>query len=541
VLIGGVTWETRYTYRHRSGNDSTMQVQWMTHEIGNTALRYEYAYDTIGQIAWWQDPVHNARHTYTYDAQNQLTRETIVGGALNHTFDYVYDTYGNIRSRVHRNGNTTRTITLSYDNAQWRDLLTQINLNGAITNIVYDGNTGNPLSWHSGTNFTWTRGRQLQRVQRSGLDATFTYDHEGIRTGKRVNRNGVVTDHTFYTQNGRIVGEVRRNASGAITDRLEFIYDEAGRPVQLIHNNVVYNYVLNLQGDVQQIRRANDGVVVATYLYNAWGDLIASSGTMAEINPLRYRGYYQCLSSGFYYLQSRYYDPVVGRFLNADSFLSTGQGFLGHNAFAYCLNNPVNLVDPSGHAGVCIHAALAMRHAINVRVTNTGGAGNTAGWRGSAAQLTAARGVARAWVRARQQERYNTDVGVALEAFNETGIAWYRGAQIRPAPTGAGGAALFGRIWLPRGTNQPWVVTHEWGHLVDERYRGTAWYVVTVGMPSVGSVVWDGVRQWFGFPRVHHTRPYEQRAERFADQYSALPSWRRTGDDWTWDWGINFR
>ena len=71
---------------------------------------------------------------------------------------------------------------------------------------------------------------------------------------------------------------------------------------------------------------------------------------MAEINPLRYRGYYYDVETGFYYLQSRYYDPVVSRFINADSYASTGTGLLSYNMFAYCGNNPVNNSDPSGNA-----------------------------------------------------------------------------------------------------------------------------------------------------------------------------------------------
>ena len=188
----------------------------------------------------------------------------------------------------------------------------------------------------------------MQRLQRTGVDVTFTYDHSGIRTGKRVNRNGAITEHSFYTQNGTIVGETRRHPNGNI-DRLEFIYDEAGRPLQLIFNGRIYNYVLNLQGDVQQIRRATDGVVVATYLYNAWGQLLSSTGSMAESNPLRYRGYFWCSAAEMYYLQSRFYDPVVGRFLNWDGLVSTGQGFLGFNMFTYCNNNPVMHIDPSGY------------------------------------------------------------------------------------------------------------------------------------------------------------------------------------------------
>jgi len=119
--------------------------------------------------------------------------------------------------------------------------------------------------------------------------------------------------------------------------------------VQMIHNGNTFNYVLNLQGDVQQIRCAWTGEVVATYMYNAFGEIWGAEGRMARINPLLYRGYFLCSSLGMYYLQSRYYDPWIGRFINADAFVSTGQGFLGMNMFAYCLNNPVNMHDPSGY------------------------------------------------------------------------------------------------------------------------------------------------------------------------------------------------
>ncbi len=92
-----------------------------------------------------------------------------------------------------------------------------------------------------------------------------------------------------------------------------------------------------------------DGNVLASYSYDAWGKAYKSSGSMRNINPLRFRGYYYDTETGFYYLQSRYYDPVVSRFINADSYASTGQGFLGYNMFAYCGNNPVSRVDADGN------------------------------------------------------------------------------------------------------------------------------------------------------------------------------------------------
>ncbi len=94
-----------------------------------------------------------------------------------------------------------------------------------------------------------------------------------------------------------------------------------------------------------------------------WGQLLSCTGSMAstlgQLNPLRYRGYVYDSETGLYYLQSRYYDPALRRFINADAYTSTGQGFIGNNMFAYCLNNPVNCTDSIGTR--CV-AVAALRH-----------------------------------------------------------------------------------------------------------------------------------------------------------------------------------
>ena len=102
--------------------------------------------------------------------------------------------------------------------------------------------------------------------------------------------------------------------------------------------------------------------LIATYEYDEWGKvktvrdatgaILTNPAHLANRNPFRYRGYHYDTETGFYYLQSRYYDPAISRFINADSYGSTGQAFLGTNMFAYCGNNPVNLTDPSGHFGI---------------------------------------------------------------------------------------------------------------------------------------------------------------------------------------------
>ena len=105
--------------------------------------------------------------------------------------------------------------------------------------------------------------------------------------------------------------------------------------------------IAGFQGDVVKLVTSS-GSAVATYEYDAWGNILSKSGTMADKNPLRYRGYYYDAETGFYYVSSRYYDPEVGRWINADGFVSTGQDIIGYNMFAYCGNNPVNRKDPTG-------------------------------------------------------------------------------------------------------------------------------------------------------------------------------------------------
>ena len=94
------------------------------------------------------------------------------------------------------------------------------------------------------------------------------------------------------------------------------------------------------------------GTRVVEYTYDAWGKLISTSGSLASTlgadNPFRYRGYYYDTETGLYYLMTRYYDPEVGRFLSADVYLSTGQGVLGNNRFAYCNNDPILFYDSDG-------------------------------------------------------------------------------------------------------------------------------------------------------------------------------------------------
>ena len=172
--------------------------------------------------------------------------------------------------------------------------------------------------------------------------------------GTHVTGTQTVT-HEYLTLNGKVARETIRT-NNTLTAVLDFVYDESGKPFALKYSTngtsfQTYYYVLNLQGDVVKLIHYIPGFEyesVATYEYDAWGNIASSSGRLAEINPLRYRGYYYDNETGFYYLQSRYYDPVNRRFINADGLISSNWSFSGLNMFAYCENDPVGRSDPSG-------------------------------------------------------------------------------------------------------------------------------------------------------------------------------------------------
>ena len=173
--------------------------------------------------------------------------------------------------------------------------------------------------------------------------------------GMHVTGTQTVT-HEYLTLNGKVARETIKT-NNSLTAVLDFIYDESGKPFALKYSTngtsfQTYYYVLNLQGDVVKLIHYIPGFEyesVATYEYDAWGNIVSSSGRLAEINPLRYRGYYYDSETGFYYLQSRYYDPANRRFINADCYTSTNNSNeIACNMFTYCYNNPITYHDSCG-------------------------------------------------------------------------------------------------------------------------------------------------------------------------------------------------
>ena len=194
---------------------------------------------------------------------------------------------------------------------------------------------------------TWAKGKQLSTMTNSEQTLSFKYDANGIRTKKTV--NNVEYEYTY-------VGDklVRVESDGLDYGPLTIYYTADGKPYSFYYGGGPFYYMLNLQGDVIGIATGNGNVIVE-YAYDSWGKPISVTVNnsiyedIALANPLRYRGYVYDNETGLYYLQSRYYDPELCRFISADAYLVAGNALQGTNMFAYCLNNPVRYSDPSGY------------------------------------------------------------------------------------------------------------------------------------------------------------------------------------------------
>ena len=348
---------TAYTYHGiTSGGTVYKNSLIRTEKIGNGDFWYLYHYDANNNInRLYQIDVNEDNNVlledYSYDALNQLENVNYYDRHERH--EYTYDNGGNItEEKVYDTSGSTpvlsATNTYTYSDNSWGDLLTGYNGD----TITYD-EIGNPLNYRDGITFTWSNGRQLQSYTKGNTNVSYTYDGSGMRLSK----SDGSTTHTYLYNSGLLVQETIGNQI------LDYSYTPGGAILSVRYKanandtGTYYYYALNSRGDVVGLYDST-GALYAKYTYDVWGNPVSvtnasgveitSPSDIANIQPLRYRSYYYDTDTGFYYLQSRYYDPVTHRFINADGMVSTGTGVMGYNMFAYCNNNPVNRIDPSG-------------------------------------------------------------------------------------------------------------------------------------------------------------------------------------------------
>ena len=292
--------------------------------ITDAVYKKQYYYDNLGQLIRVDDQEINKTVVYEYNATS---------GNITSVKTYPY-TVGEVV-----NITPTATVTYSYSDTNWSDLLTSYNGNA----LTYDA-LGN-LTSYKGYTYSWEAGRHLAQITNGENTYSYKYDDNGIRTQKTV--NGVTTYYT--TVDGRITGQYDG------TNTIYFRYNAGNSLIGFNLNGAEYTYLKNVQGDIEGILDQN-GTPIVQYTDDVWGKTLTVTGSKAKtvglINPMRYRDYYLDTETGYYYLQSRYYNPEFCRFINADEPVYLGAGITTSsccNLISYCSNNPINFVDLTGH------------------------------------------------------------------------------------------------------------------------------------------------------------------------------------------------
>lgn len=340
------------TYKYTTSLPEKYETVIGTGKNAETAVSDTLGYDRLERIDSFNKLIYN------YDDLGRLIRAE--DKARKRIWEYSYDSCGNITRSIYRiEGRLVEDYTYGYKKGN----LTEYNkqkISG------YKG--GNPKKYR-GYTLEWERGRQLKGVK-SGLlsdkpSVGYSYTHDGIRLSKTVgNKKDQVK--TEYILNGSMILQ-EKITSGEEEEILNYYYSPDGRLLEIGYcsgkdEEHHYSVIRNALGDVVALYTA-EGILVGTYEYDPYGqpyepehneDYTDADGIL-EKNPFRYRGYYYDNETGWYYLQSRYYDPDVKRFINADStdlITCEYMNMMQYNLFMYCNGDPVNGADPSGHIAI---------------------------------------------------------------------------------------------------------------------------------------------------------------------------------------------
>lgn len=266
TLTGTAPYATTYQYVAPDNTDGITTTP-LVQSITQNGQNFSYTYDNVGNIT--SVTRNGLTTTYEYDSLGQLTR--VNDPHAGKSTMYLYDCGGNMTGYLSAPytlaptlEGVNETVFYTYGDSNWKDKVTAIGGKA----ITYD-TIGNPLTY-DGWTFTWKAGRMLASMVKTGTNAQFTYDHNGLRIKKVV--NGVTTN---YTLNGNNIVHMTQGSND-----LHFYYDAQGKPAMVRFNGTDYFYIYNLQNDAVAIVDTN-GTQVVEYGYDAWGNPISKTGTLA--------------------------------------------------------------------------------------------------------------------------------------------------------------------------------------------------------------------------------------------------------------------
>lgn len=347
----------KFLYSTEYGYDLNNNITKLINKTPNATITNNYTYGKDNLLTKYKMTAGYIAN-YTYDGLNRLTKVSVdtnspidtsytyydsaredgnyttnlleaetIGGV---TYEYSYDTLGNITDIYRKDGDKLKTLY----------------------NYEYYA-IGNPLTYRDGIEMIWKNGRELDTFTKGTTNVSYSYDSNSVRVSKTV--DGV--KYTYEYLNGKLLYETRGEA------KFWYSYDSNGILYNIRYtlsdNSAMMSYYCthNSRGDIVGIYNG-DGVLRAQYKYDSWGNVLSvtdengnaiiSATHVGNLNPFRYRGYYQDTETGLYYLMSRYYDAVTHRFINADGYFQSGTAILDGNTFAYCANNPIYSSDPTG-------------------------------------------------------------------------------------------------------------------------------------------------------------------------------------------------
>ena len=350
------------------GYDYQNRLTSMTNETGKGVVsKYSSTYLKNGQKAEEVSTVMDKKGkstkktaAYTYDMLGRITRETKTG---REDISYTYDANNNRKQmtignkttayQYNKNDELLRTDTLHTDTEKNDVVIYKNDKNGnqlATVNrseipaeakdtsyIDVDVTLGdNQLNDNVVNHYNALN--QLTETLTKNYKVSFTYDAEGLRTGKTVNG-----EKTIYVWDGeQVVMELSKG--GAVQKRYirgnDLVYADKGENTEKTY------YVTDMHGNVVQLLDES-GNVTKTYEYDSFGNEVKPE--KKDENPYRYCGEYYDKETEEVYLRARYYEPSVGRFITRDTYTGESNEPLSLHLYTYCENDGVNAWDPSGH------------------------------------------------------------------------------------------------------------------------------------------------------------------------------------------------